>query len=356
MYEGVYLHTQRFKRGHGFVTRDGDIIFVDADQKNRKLTKMICWYLEKAKEDEDLYRFAVDAGNALTEPNRVKVLEAINRICIKRGLVRYSVMATHYLGRVLTVEEREGLIESNLKRGNYERAAKAADLLSEPNRSFFLGSILSRCVSEGRWIVSKDIARSMGRNLSKAEKKTILTVAINSGAFWRAMSVSREMGQELTHKEAERVLRVLLREGYLEEAMEVFGYLGRRPTDGELGMLLEGVAEKGFIWYVVPIIDMFSEPQRTNVLEQVLSKFVDWGAFHDAQEVAELVDRRLSYMELERLLHSSLGNRDIERALLVIREMPEPERLKEASVIIDSSLEREDFDTAHQVAEAILKM
>lgn len=354
MYEGVYLYSQRFKRGQGFVTREGNFALVDVKHKNRQLKKLIRWYLRKAKEEESLYEFALDAANALLEPGRTAILESMNRVFVAKGLITYSVMATQYLGRVLTVEERERLASSNLKKREYEEAVRAANLLQEPNRSNILSEMLSLSVSEGHLSMSKDISRSIGRELSVSELKIILSVALQRGAFWRAIQVTREMDRSPTRKEAEIILNVLLKEGYFEESQEVLEYIGRKPTDDEVETLLEGVIDKGFFWYTITLASMFSEPKRTLSLEAFLLRVVDCGDVWRAKEIAGLIGRPLSHEELESMLLTLLKNGDLDKALLVIKEMPESDRFRKVAEIIDSSLNKEEFHITHQAAKAIL--
>lgn len=198
------------------------------------------------------------------------------------------------------------------------------------------------------------LARLLKRKLSPEELELMIDKSMGEwGSNKNQVAMALRLPKEKRAAKLETILEYHIKKGNPDEAQEVLKELGREFTDAELESLYQVMLYKNMnqvsphlVW---PMIDLFSEPKRTEKLESMLALQLksDDGFNHleSCYKTAKLIGRKLTQKELEGMLKREL-DRSSGYAIDIARRLKRPLKVRQLEKILRAQKEKEYFEDA----------
>ena len=241
-------------------------------------------------------------------------------------------IAKNRLGRSLTAKEMETMFERDLSvKGFSGRHGQMVSLMPLKRQARWYNRYLKKYLQEkGNIGGAVNAARGLGRVLSEEELEQLLSVQdsdhdrhrvimmfpedkrpkklrelfsenLRLGDVGDCLDIANDLGRKLTKAEAEKLLGKSLRVGSLSGAQKVKGIMQKLFTVKELELLLKVQQKKAWFREAAETIKLFQEPRRTREFKKLLNGRVEKGEYQTAKDIAEAMGRKLNAVELERI-------------------------------------------------------
>lgn len=189
------------------------------------------------------------------------------------------------------------------------------------------------------------------RDLTEDEIVSMIDATIQGRSPYKTrVAMARRLPKAMQPVELEKILEYYIKDGDHKSAEEARQELGRPYTDGELETLLRvttfGVTGLS-VHRTYPVIELFSEPKRTEELEKLLALQLEkegWIDMEECSKLAKLIGRKLTKGELSGLLIRKVGTGSVEEAVKLARMLKKPLTVRQLEEILRVQKEEKYFE------------
>lgn len=257
---------------------------------------------------------------------------------------------------VLAKNKLEFMLFVSIKRAGFEKVQKIAEALGRKLTRDELEKMLEKYIKGGCFHDAQKTVKKLRirGKLTQDELKEIFSTTEN-------LNTEREVAKEFSEpKRTEELEEVFKRSkrcannySSICEAYKVAEVLGREVTQDELREMISNFYSKFEADKVIEIIKKLNEPNRTRRLNELITQCVRMDYFSDAQEAIRELNELDRTIRSKEIIARYIEDRKLDYALEIAKELNEPDRTSELEYILTKYIENRKIDKAQETVEAI---
>lgn len=221
-------------------------------------------------------------------------IDSLVSVCAKKGWLQKAQKAAKLAGRGLTTKEADIFIEAYIKEGRVDDVLAVVELTGRELATEEVDSLVRACLEDRK--KSRENALKAARlGASKEVIGSLLEPYLKSGSLKQAKEVAKLLGRELTRKENECIIKNCIQCGRTDTAQEIAQRLGRKFTAEEVDSLVKRSIKNGNFQKAFEAARLGASREG---IEYLLVVCIQTGWIDSAQNAAQLAGRELTAEEI----------------------------------------------------------